>query len=65
MMSIGSVTIHSITITFPAMDADVRKALQYTQPKLTDRALEEIERAKIEITRMKEYLSQRLNNTVE
>ena len=47
------------SIAFPAMDADVRKALR----NLTslDRAFEEIERAKIEMTRMKEYLSQRLN----
>ena len=57
MTSIGISYLDSIA--FPAMDADVRKALR----NLTslDRAFEEIEKAKIEMTRMKEYLSQRLN----
>src|SRR6185312_8085204 len=47
------------SIAFPAMDADVRKALRNLNS--LDRAFEEIERAKIEMTRMKEYLSQRLD----
>ncbi|CAG8635692.1 10340_t:CDS:2 [Paraglomus brasilianum] len=47
------------SIAFPAMDADVRKALRNLNS--LDCAFEEIERAKIEMTRMKEYSSQRLD----